>query len=129
MTTFTESAHPRGGDGKFATKAVAEADGGTGALDTSIDDAGVRGFTDRVVAGDFGWPAYPGASELVTDSPVDVIQSAQRATGRDPRDAQRVADELIADGVLEPVDYGDEGPGACWQFEPDEVLGEVLQDR
>ncbi|WP_277212339.1 hypothetical protein [Isoptericola croceus] len=32
MSTFTESAHPRGGDGKFATKAVSEAPGGTEAL-------------------------------------------------------------------------------------------------
>ncbi|WP_277212343.1 hypothetical protein [Isoptericola croceus] len=32
MSTFTEDLHPRSGDGKFATKAVDEADGGTDAL-------------------------------------------------------------------------------------------------
>ncbi|WP_277212347.1 hypothetical protein [Isoptericola croceus] len=32
MSTFTESAHPRAGDGKFEAKAVSEAPGGTEAL-------------------------------------------------------------------------------------------------
>ncbi|WP_277212298.1 hypothetical protein [Isoptericola croceus] len=36
MNTFTESAHPRAGDGKFEAKAVDEAPGGTEALDVSL---------------------------------------------------------------------------------------------
>ncbi|WP_277212342.1 hypothetical protein [Isoptericola croceus] len=37
MSAFTEDLHPRGGDGKFATKAVEEIDGGLVALDEGMD--------------------------------------------------------------------------------------------
>ncbi|WP_277209226.1 hypothetical protein [Isoptericola croceus] len=45
MNTFTESAHPRSGDGKFATKTVAEADGGTDVVGEPL-----AGLADQVRA-------------------------------------------------------------------------------
>ncbi|WP_277212344.1 DUF7007 domain-containing protein [Isoptericola croceus] len=132
MSTFIEDLHPRSGDGKFATKAVDEADGGLSALspaDAAAPGRDVTGeLTDRLTRGGIAWYSTPGGSpEMATDSPSDTVRCVLDtfdSAGLWIR-SEEIAGRLIDDGFISEVNYGDEGPGRCWSFRPAEIVREA----